>query len=176
MRLMMTAVSPAAGIRVDVLLDADPQTPAGEVAAELGALLHGGPAGDLAPARLSAVPAGPGAAPAGLVPANVIRFPSARPDDRGMTAPQPDPGPAAGGTAVLALRPDGPGRPAGSRGNGSHRSGAPVLYVDGRAVPPGQPIADSPLRPGCVVSLGDPSGCLPPEPTGIVEVRVTSGP
>ncbi|HEU5420769.1 MAG TPA: FtsK/SpoIIIE domain-containing protein [Streptosporangiaceae bacterium] len=185
MRLMMTAVSPAAGIRVDVLLDADSQTPAGDIAAELAALLHGSPAISPAPAGLSS--AGLGAAglsavgnglaaaeanaPGAAVPANVIRFPAARPDGRDLLPAQPGARTAAGDTTVLALHPDARRQ----SGPGSHGT-APVLYVDGRPVPAAQPVADSPLRPGCVVSLGDPSGCLPPEPTGIVEIRVASGP
>ena len=159
MRLMMTAVSPAAGIRVDVVLDADPQTPAGEVAAELAALVHGEPV----------PPAGAGAGlpgdPSGA--ANVIRFPSRYDSPAGGGFPA-GARPEAAGTAVLTLR-SGPG-------GRQHTAGAPVLYVDGRPVPPAQPVADSPLRAGCVASLGDPSGCLPPEPTGIVEIRVAGGP
>jgi DNA segregation ATPase FtsK/SpoIIIE, S-DNA-T family len=180
MRLMMTAVSPAAGVRVDVLLDADPQTQASEVAAELAALLHGGPAAGPGPAGgtgladspapaphpgISPAPAGPTAG--GPAAGNVIRFPAARQESRPGADPQAGQRLGAGGTAVLALRPNRPGQ---------QEAGAPALYVDGRQVPPGQPIADSPLRAGCVVSLGDPSGCLPPEPTGIVEIRVAGGP
>ncbi|HEY1640787.1 MAG TPA: FtsK/SpoIIIE domain-containing protein [Streptosporangiaceae bacterium] len=159
MRLMMTAVSPAAGIRVDVVLDADPQTPAGEVAAELAALLHGEPGR----------PAGPEPGPPGgaASAANVIRFPSRRDGPAGDGFPAGT-RPETAGTAVLTLR-SGPG-------GRQHAAGAPVLYIDGRPVPPAQPVADSPLRAGCVVSLGDPSGCLPPEPTGIVEIRVAGGP
>ncbi|MGH3279832.1 MAG: hypothetical protein ACRDNW_11950, partial [Trebonia sp.] len=38
------------------------------------------------------------------------------------------------------------------------------LYVDGRRLPPQLPVAGSPLRDGCVISLGGPAGCVPPEP------------
>ncbi|KPI16564.1 cell division FtsK/SpoIIIE [Actinobacteria bacterium OK074] len=54
--------------------------------------------------------------------------------------------------------------------------GAPVAYVDGYPVDPSATIATSPLREGAVVSLHDPAGCLPGEPTGLVELRVASGP
>ncbi len=91
----------------------------------------------------------------------MISFPSARQATRTTLGPGAAGGAAAGAAAVLAALPVAAG---------------PALYVDGQRVPPDQPVADSPVRPGCVISLGDPSGCLPPEPTGIVEVRVVSGP
>ncbi|MDN0193569.1 FtsK/SpoIIIE domain-containing protein [Streptomyces sp. S.PNR 29] len=53
---------------------------------------------------------------------------------------------------------------------------APLLYVDGYAVDPAATVVNSPLREGAVVSLQDPSGCLPGEPTGLVELRVVGGP
>ena len=58
------------------------------------------------------------------------------------------------------------------------RPGAPaaVLYVDGAALGPELPLSVSPLRDGALVSLGNPAGCPPPEPAGLVEVRVVSGP
>ena len=143
MRLTVTAVSPTAGIRTDVVIDADPQARAGELAADLAALLGGGPA---------ARPGDPG---------NVISFPSARQAARSGAEPGPD-----RGTAVLAALPLAE----------LPLAAGPALYIDGRRVPPDQAVAESPLRPGCVISLGDPSGCLPPEPTGVVEVRVVSGP
>jgi S-DNA-T family DNA segregation ATPase FtsK/SpoIIIE len=160
MRLMVTAVSPAAGIRTDVMIDADPQTPAGDIAAELAAVLHG-----QQPASFRAQPAAPadsGPASGPSSDGNVIRFPGGR---HGARAGGPDDGrvPQGRGTAVLAAMP-------------LHRTGHPALYVDGRQIPPAQPIGGSPLRAGCVVSVGDPSGCLPPEPAGIVEIRVVAGP
>ncbi|MEF9523433.1 MULTISPECIES: FtsK/SpoIIIE domain-containing protein [Streptomyces] len=54
--------------------------------------------------------------------------------------------------------------------------GAPLVYVDGYAVDPSATVVGSPLREGAVVSLQDPSGCLPGEPTGLVELRVVGGP
>ncbi|MGW3667101.1 FtsK/SpoIIIE domain-containing protein [Streptomyces sp. NPDC005141] len=63
---------------------------------------------------------------------------------------------------------------------GQHRGavggGAPLAYVDGYPVDPAATIGTSPLREGAVVSLHDPAGCLPGEPTGLVELRVAGGP
>ncbi|MFC9679162.1 FtsK/SpoIIIE domain-containing protein [Streptomyces sp. NPDC056948] len=63
---------------------------------------------------------------------------------------------------------------------GQHRqapaNNAPLVYVDGYAVDPSATVVGSPLREGAVVSLQDPSGCLPGEPTGLVELRVAGGP
>jgi len=50
------------------------------------------------------------------------------------------------------------------------------LYLDYQRVAPDLTIADSPLRDGSVVSLGGPEGCLYPEPTGLIEIRVAGGP
>ncbi|MDX6250108.1 MAG: segregation ATPase FtsK/SpoIIIE, family [Kribbellaceae bacterium] len=52
----------------------------------------------------------------------------------------------------------------------------PTLFVDGRPVDPAVVLADSPLREGTLVSIGDSRGCVPPEPHGVVEVRVVGGP
>ncbi|MET8182548.1 FtsK/SpoIIIE domain-containing protein [Streptomyces sp. NPDC005336] len=52
----------------------------------------------------------------------------------------------------------------------------PPVYVDGYALDPSLTIAASPLRDGAIVSLRDPTGCLPGEPVGVVELRVASGP
>ncbi|MFC9126969.1 FtsK/SpoIIIE domain-containing protein [Streptomyces sp. NPDC057099] len=63
---------------------------------------------------------------------------------------------------------------------GQHRhapaNNAPLVYVDGYPVDPHATVVGSPLREGAVVSLQDPSGCLPGEPTGLVELRVVGGP
>jgi len=62
---------------------------------------------------------------------------------------------------------------------GQHQAaagGAPVAYVDGYPVDPTATIGTSPLREGAVVSLHDPAGCLPGEPTGLVELRIAGGP
>lgn len=53
---------------------------------------------------------------------------------------------------------------------------SPLVYVDGYAVDPSANVVGSPLREGAVVSLQDPAGCLPGEPTGLVELRVVGGP
>ncbi|MEU6120647.1 FtsK/SpoIIIE domain-containing protein [Streptomyces sp. NPDC047123] len=52
---------------------------------------------------------------------------------------------------------------------------APMIYVDGYAVDPTATVVTSPLREGAVVSLDDPAGCLPGEPSGLVELRVVGG-
>ncbi|MET9893353.1 FtsK/SpoIIIE domain-containing protein [Streptomyces sp. NPDC006465] len=59
---------------------------------------------------------------------------------------------------------------------GAVTGGAPLAYVDGYPVDPAATIGTSPLREGAVVSLHDPAGCLPGEPTGLVELRVAGGP
>jgi S-DNA-T family DNA segregation ATPase FtsK/SpoIIIE len=113
MRLALTVVSPAARQLADVLLDADPATPVGEIAAELD------------------------------------RF-------------------AAGAAPVADYA-------AGRHGAGTGEAGVP-LYVEHRLVPPGLPLAQSPLREGSVISLGGPEGCVYPEPAGLLELRVAGGP
>ena len=50
------------------------------------------------------------------------------------------------------------------------------VFVDQQLVPPDQTLGDSPIRQGCVVSLGSPAGSLRPEPRGVVEVQVAGGP
>lgn len=50
------------------------------------------------------------------------------------------------------------------------------LYVEGAEVDPRLPLSASPLREGAVVSLDGPAGCPRPEPVGLVEIRVVSGP
>ncbi|MGP3999150.1 FtsK/SpoIIIE domain-containing protein [Streptomyces sp. 8N706] len=62
----------------------------------------------------------------------------------------------------------GPGSLAGQPG--------PVLYVDNCQVDPAHTVTTSPLRDGAVVSLDDPSGTLPGEQSGVIEVRVAGGP
>ncbi|WP_406172595.1 FtsK/SpoIIIE domain-containing protein [Streptomyces sp. NBC_00996] len=61
---------------------------------------------------------------------------------------------------------------------GGQRSpgGTPQAFVDGYALDPSATVVGSPLREGAVVSLHDPAGCLPGEPTGVVEFRVVGGP
>ena len=59
---------------------------------------------------------------------------------------------------------------------GTSGPAVPVLFVGGHRVPGDMPLADSPVLDGCVVSLGDPAGCPPPQPAGVAELRVASGP
>lgn len=115
MRLTLSVVDPLGASATDVVLDADPESPVGDVARELAQQLgHGGSAQ--------------------VIPIN--------------------------------------GRPAG----GGPDAAAPAVFVDGYALDPGLTVAASPLREGAVVSLYDPAGCLPGEPTGVVELRVAGGP
>jgi DNA segregation ATPase FtsK/SpoIIIE, S-DNA-T family len=74
-------------------------------------------------------------------------------------------GEVAGGLAALAPNGRGHGPP-----------GQAAVFVDGRPVDPRLPLAGSPIREGCVVSIGDASGCPPPESAGIVEIRMAGGP
>ncbi len=174
MRLTVTAVSPVAGVRMDVLIDADPDTPVGDVAAELGILLHGTSWLGSTAGRHSApaaAPAVPRATPADRpLAAPLLAAPEARPG-RPERAPVPRAATACGGAGPVA----GSG-PAAAVALASRRTVGPALYVDNRRIPADQALADSALRAGCVVSLGDPAGCLPAEPTGVVEIRVASGP
>ncbi|MGV9454703.1 FtsK/SpoIIIE domain-containing protein [Streptomyces sp. NPDC003635] len=112
MRLTLTVVDPFGGGTADVVLDADPESTVGDIAAELAKQVgHSG---------------------AQIIP---------------IGQPQHVPG-----------------------------NNAPLLYVDGYAVDPSATVLNSPLREGAVVSLQDPSGCLPGEPAGLVELRVVGGP
>ena len=54
--------------------------------------------------------------------------------------------------------------------------GSAHVFVNGEYVDPNLTFAESPLREGSVVSLHDPRGCWPPEPSGAVELRVVGGP
>jgi DNA segregation ATPase FtsK/SpoIIIE, S-DNA-T family len=145
MRLALTVVSPAVSQQADVLLEADPATPVGEVAAGLARLLYGGPE----------VPGDGGYG-------TVLHFPGPRApggDQAATPVGQRNPfGGSAAAAVVTAPR---------------H---SPALFVDHQLVPPGQDLASSPLRAGCVVSIGDPAGCLPSEPTGAIELRIAGGP
>ena len=120
MRLALTVVAPATRQLADVLLDADPATPVGEIAAELDRFAAGA---------------------------------AAIPDYALAVSP--------GTAADRATR---------------SQSLAPPLYVEHQLVPPGLPLAQSPLREGSVISLGSPEGCVYPEPTGLLELRVAGGP
>ena len=153
MRLALTIVSPATRRWADVLLDADPAMLVAELGAELERLAYGtapaGGGGAHAPQTVSGAggPSGGG---------QVLRFPGPRAQGSVATA-----GPA--GYVTLPRIPSAPAPPL-------------PLYVDFQQVPPQLTVADSPIRDGSVVSLGDPSGCLRLEPTGLVEIRVSGGP
>ena len=137
MRLALTVAFPGAPRTVDVVLEADPATPATRVAAELERFLSGN----------LTTPGHPAIGPGGGAGARILRFPA----------------PPAGVT-LAAQFPD-PGHP------------YPVaLYVDGLRVPPELTLLDSPIREGAIVGLGSPEGCAAPEPSGLIEVRVVSGP
>jgi DNA segregation ATPase FtsK/SpoIIIE, S-DNA-T family len=157
LRLALTVVSPMARQTTDLVLDADPATPVGDIAAELERLAYGGfvpdtgtgARGGVSGATVSDIRsagAAPGASETGG--ARVLRFPGER---------------ATGPLAVAEPR--------------AHaRPRAVPVYVDYREVPPETVLADSAIRDGAVVSLGSPEGCVYPEPTGLVEVRVAGGP
>src|SRR5271170_301755 len=151
MRLALTVVSPATRFWADVVIDADPATPVADVAAELERMAYGAHSSRDEGARgRTAGPGGLGAGPGG----RVLRFPGPRPR---------------GSLAVAA-----PGVPGSLAGYATvPRPAEPIpLYLDFQQIGPQLTLASSPIRNGSVVSLGDPSGCLAPEPTGLVEIRV----
>ena len=125
MRLALTVVWPARGQRLNVVVDAEPATEVGQIAARLAQVV-GRTAADLTFAG------GRGA---------------------GVTA----------------------GEAAGAQLSGRGRGGT-ALFVDGGLVGPRLPLAETPIRQGCVISVGDPAGCPPAELAGMFEVRVVAGP
>ena len=141
MRLALTVVSPMARHRADVVVDADPATPVGELAAELDRLATGGFTGQQPPT-------GPGSA-------QVLQFPGPRAHGSLAMA-----GPVVGGP-VVGYEPQAQAVP---------------LFVDFQRVAPQLSLAQSPIRDGAVISLGSPEGCLRPEPTGLVEIKIVGGP
>src|ERR1700722_5353724 len=50
------------------------------------------------------------------------------------------------------------------------------LYVDCQRIGGRLTLAQSPIRDGCVISLGSADGCVAPEPSGLVEILVAGGP
>jgi DNA segregation ATPase FtsK/SpoIIIE, S-DNA-T family len=76
------------------------------------------------------------------------------------------PGPRSNGSLAMA-DPTASPRP---------ESSAIPLFVDYQRVSPRLTLAEAPIRDGSVISLGSPEGCVYPEPTGLVEVRVAGGP
>ncbi|MEV6341908.1 FtsK/SpoIIIE domain-containing protein [Actinoplanes sp. NPDC051851] len=55
------------------------------------------------------------------------------------------------------------------------RVAAETIYVDDRPVDPAATIADSPIRDGSVISFGRPTGLVPVETPGLLEIRVVAG-
>lgn len=168
MRLTLTVVDPLGGDRADVVLDAEAESSVGDVARALAGQLDSVP------------PAAPGAPQAVQVPAQ-----HAHAHAHAQAAPAPAPGgwaaagppPAAPPGAPPAAVPFGaPGAPGAPPPPGAAAPAPPPVFVDGFAVDPGLPVAQSPLREGSVVSLYDPVGCPPREVTGLVELRVVGGP
>ncbi|WP_045741567.1 FtsK/SpoIIIE domain-containing protein [Actinoplanes rectilineatus] len=58
----------------------------------------------------------------------------------------------------------------------NERSGAPVLYADGKPIDPALAVADAPVRDGGVLGLDGPAGWPPAEQAGLLELRVVGGP
>jgi S-DNA-T family DNA segregation ATPase FtsK/SpoIIIE len=154
MRLALTVVSPATRRWADVVLDADPATPVADVAAELARMAYGTAHAATAP--------GPAAG------GQVLAFPQSRPPGSLATANVRGRAPAH--PQARQPWPDQPGPPRYLPGPGI------PIFVDFRPVPPELTLASSPIRDGSVVSLGDPSGCVRPEPTGLAEIRLVGGP
>ncbi|HET6699598.1 MAG TPA: FtsK/SpoIIIE domain-containing protein [Nocardioidaceae bacterium] len=168
MRVTVTVIDPVTGDTADVVLEVGPDTTVREISGRLAARVGVG-----TPAVTSGV-----TAPAAM-PAEV----ALRPVDDGSLAPEQERRPA------LRLVPDSDpnapdGAPDGSpddpprRGAAERLAAAPPvsLYVAGELLDPDQPVVDSPLRDGALVSVEDPAGCVLPEPHGLVEVRVVGGP
>ncbi|MEN3585936.1 FtsK/SpoIIIE domain-containing protein [Streptomyces sp. ZYX-F-203] len=146
MRLTLTVVDPFGGQAADVVLDADPESTVGDISAELARRLGLGNA-------------------ARVVPIGQQRR-------GGATASPGNVGAEIPGTASPHV---------GTAARAPHEAAAvprdaPRVYVDGYAVDPSATVVGSPLREGAVVSLQDPGGCLPGEPSGLVELRVVGGP
>jgi S-DNA-T family DNA segregation ATPase FtsK/SpoIIIE len=85
------------------------------------------------------------------------------------------------GAAASRVRPTGhrlgvvveePAEPA----EAAHVGEVPVLYVGSSALDASQPVSASPLRNGALVGIGAPAALTLAEPSGVVEVRVVSGP
>ncbi|MGH3246325.1 MAG: hypothetical protein ACRDOI_08960, partial [Trebonia sp.] len=164
MRLALTVVSPMARHTADLVLDADPATPAGDIAAELERLAFGGFAPSAGNGIVGTSRDAAGADRAGGTGgARVLRFPGAQVDTGSPHTVSAGSRQAITGLAVADSRVQAQAR-------------AVALYVDYRVVPPGTALADSGIRDGSVVSLGSPEGCVYPEPMGLVEIRVAGGP
>ena len=146
MRVAVTVVSPPTGQRVDVVIDADPETMVGDVAVHLDHFLHGEAA--------AAVSGG----------AQILRFP------RPLTAP------AFPGSGIAGLGPDGFQAMAAGYPAAAAAAHTPPLFVKYQQVPPDISLVQSPIRDGVVLSMTDPAGCARPEPAGVAEIRTCGGP
>jgi len=85
---------------------------------------------------------------------------------------------AGGRPGARVLRFPGP-RSHGSLAMASPDSGEDIpvpLYISGQRIPPQLTLLESPIRDGAVLSLGGPEGGVTPEPGGLAEIRVVSGP
>ncbi len=113
------------------------------------------------------------ATPVAQVAAELGRF-----EDGDWTGQSPPSIGAGGETGARVLRFPGP-RSQGALAMASPEPGescALPLYVGGRLIPPELSLLESPITDGAVLSLGGPEGGVTPEPGGLAEVRVVSGP
>ncbi|MEO7196679.1 MAG: FtsK/SpoIIIE domain-containing protein [Pseudonocardiaceae bacterium] len=79
---------------------------------------------------------------------------------------------------ILDTQPEATANQVGAALAGLLRPGSRTarLYVDATEVDPRLSLSASPLWDGALVSLEDPAGCPRPEPAGLAEIRVVSGP
>jgi S-DNA-T family DNA segregation ATPase FtsK/SpoIIIE len=189
MRLALTVVAPVARAQADVVLDADPATPVAEVAEQLAYLMNPGQ-GFAGSTELAGASAG----------AHILQFPGPRPREGTGLGRHGRDSSGAGYNEAAHGHGKARYREAGYGGDGGYAAGygvggdygaghamalatgsapghaGPPVYVNYRRVDPELALADSEIKDGCVVSLGDASGCLRPEPAGILEIRVVGGP
>jgi S-DNA-T family DNA segregation ATPase FtsK/SpoIIIE len=167
LRLALTVVSPMARHTADLVLDADPATPVGDIATELERLASGG----FAPSAASADTSAQGTVDRGAASGSIV-------SGSRIAAGAPPASPARPALAASLMAPTVPftARLAVADSRSHARARAVALYVDYREVPPETALADSAIKDGAVVSLGSPEGCVYPEPVGLVEIRVAGGP
>ncbi len=148
MRAMVTVVRPEAGQCADVVIDADPATPVGAIAAELDRLPR---PGRVASAMRGAPP--------------VLTIPPAP-----KAAAHAGPGIPGYGSAGWAAMASGfpAARPAASA--------VPPLFVNGELVAPRLPLRESAIRDGAIVGMGAPARTARAELAGVAQLRVAGGP
>ncbi|MDT0166775.1 FtsK/SpoIIIE domain-containing protein [Actinotalea sp. AC32] len=158
MRLYLSAARSPDGDLVDLAVDCDEDATVGDVALRLEREL-GGP-------RASGGVGTGAAAPRGLVRDTGRRL--------GVVVDAPD---EPAGSAAPSAGPR-PGAPTTGRGSTTDVlvGDPPELVVGSRVLDPTQPVASSPLRNGAVVGVGGPLDVSLAEPSGVVELRVVSGP